>query len=496
MSVPLVPIRRGPSLLTQLSMALIVVAGVLLAWLLLIVGPTTGHALAEFGSATLRESAATMREVSTSMTGQSSQVLIDLIAHNTTARERALADLPLETLGGDVAAIRAAVLREDAERSARQRRNVEVLAAEMQRRAERDMQRRLDELADVRAAREAGFVRDLNGGLLTLLAVTLMVLLLVLGLGLHRLVVRPAQRLRSATRRVADGEATVDLPPAPRGELGELTRDFAAMVGELDGSRRALQHLADNLEAEVARKSRALESSHRQLAQAERLAALGTLAGGVAHEFHNVIGGIRGCADELSADEPDADRRETLAVITRAAERGVGIVRQLQRFAQQPVERRGRVDPAAIVTDALRLCEPAARRQQVHVERDLAAGLAVDGDADGLHQVFVNLLVNALQALPQGGTLTVRVHAAVAPDERVVVQVSDTGTGIPPEALPHVFEPFFTTRRDAADPAQRGSGLGLSVSYGIVASHGGRIEVESQTGRGTTFRVLLPRSQG
>lgn len=484
----------GRSLLVQLSLALVVVAGVLFGWLLLVIAPTTGEALSSFGTATLRESAETMREVSASLTEQSSKVLVDLITHNTTAREHALADLPLEALGGDVAAIRTAVLEEDGERSTRQRRNVEMLAAEMQLRAERDLQHRLDQLVDVRSAREASFVRDLHRTLIALLAATLLVLLLVLGFGLHRLVVRPARRLRAATRRLANGEATVDLPPPPRGELGDLTRDFAAMVHELAASRRALQQIADGLESEVARKTRELATSHQQLAQSERLAALGTLAGGVAHEFHNVIGGIRGCADELLADETDSDRRETLAVITRAADRGVGIVRQLQRFAQKPIEHRGRVDPAAVAADALRLCEPAARRQDVQIVRHFTDQLSVDGDADGLHQVLVNLLVNALQAMPSGGTLTVTVSAPATPSDRVLVQIADTGTGIAAEVLPHVFEPFFTTRRDATDPAQRGSGLGLSVSYGIVTAHGGSIDVTSEPGHGTTFRLLLPRS--
>ena len=475
-------------LTARLLLALVSIAVLLASWLLLVVAPGTGVALAAFSQQTLQESTETMREVSGEQIRQSSTVLIDLIQHTTTARERAMQDLPLEAYAGDVDAIRQAILREDADRSERQRRNVEVLANEMQRRADRHMHERLDQLSDVRRAREASFIRDLSATHLLLVALTLTTLLLMLAFGLHRFVVRPTLRLRATTQRIANGEQAVELPPPGRGELGDLTRDFGAMMAQLSASRLELQHLADNLEAEVQKKTRDLESSHRQLAQAERLAALGTLAGGVAHEFHNVIGGIRGCANELLSDEVDGDRRETLAVIVRAAERAAGIVQQLQRFAQNPSQQRREVDAVGLLNEALRLCEPAARRQQVEVTRDLPACCLVVADGDGLHQVFVNLLINALQAMPSGGRLSVHAHQ----ERDVVITITDTGSGIPSSALPHIFEPFFTTRADAPNPEQRGTGLGLSVSYGIVTEHGGQISVQSAPGEGTTFTLRLP----
>lgn len=478
------------TLAARLLFALTAVTVLLAVWLLLVVSPRVGTMLAEFGRATLVESTETMQDVSGEQTRQSSQVLIDLIRHTASARERALQDLPLETLGGDVAAIRTAIVAEDAERSRRQRRNVEVLASEMQRRADRDMNRRLDELATARSRREHDFVRDLTTTHLTLVAVTLLALLLVLGFGLHRFVVRPTLRLRAATQRVASGESHVDLPPPGRGELGDLTRDFGAMLAQLQQSRSELQHLADNLEIEVQHKTRDLQASHRQLVQSERLAALGTLAGGFAHEFHNVIGGIRGCTDELLQGESDGERRETLSVIVRASERAAGIVQQLQRFAQKPSHERASIDATAVLQEALRLCEPAARRQSVEIERTFYGDCSLTGDEASLHQVFVNLLVNALQAMPKGGTLTVQVRGE---QDEVAVLVSDSGQGIEPAALPHVFDPFFTTRADARDPAARGTGLGLSVSYGIVTEHGGSIAARSEPGHGATFEVRLPR---
>ena len=477
-------------LVWRLLLALGTVAILLAVWLLLVVAPGTGIALSSFSQATLQESTQTMRQVSGEQIRQSSTVLIDLIGHTATAREHALQDLPLEALAGDVDAIRTAILREDAERSARQRRNVELLATEMRRRADRYMHDRIEQLRDVRATREAAFVEDLSRTHLLLVVVALTTLLLVLAFGLHRFVVRPTMRLRATTQRIANGELSIDLPPPGRGEVGDLTRDFAAMIEQLRTSRRELRSLADNLEVEVQSKTRALETSHRQLAQAERLAALGTLAGGMAHEFHNVIGGIRGCADELRIDESDEDRRETLSVITRATERAAGIVQQLQRFAQKPSREHAEVDAIAVLNEALGLCEPAARRQKVAIEKQFFDACRLTADADGLHQVFVNLFVNALQAMPEGGTLWLTAQTS-GPD--VVITVRDSGTGIAESALPHVFDPFFTTRADANAPEQRGSGLGLSVSYGIVAEHGGQISVSSAPGEGAKFTVRLPR---
>lgn len=474
----------------RLMLALGSIAILLAVWLLWVIAPSTSVALSTFSEQARRESTETMREVSSEQIRQSSTVLVDLIRHTATARERAMRDLPLEAFAGDIDAIRSAILNEDANRSARQRRNVEVLAQEMQRRADRDMQQRLAKLSSSRAAREAAFVRELSGTHLQLVAVTLTALLLVLAFGLHRFVVRPTLRLRATTQRIANGERNVELPPPGPGELGDLTRDFKAMIEQLRASRSELQHLADNLEAEVHRKTRDLDRSHRQLAQAERLAALGTLAGGVAHEFHNVIGGIRGCTAELLTDEPDADRRETLAVIRRATERAAGIVQQLQRFAQKPSLARSEVDLGSVLDEALHLCEPAARRQQVEVVRHFQAACSIQADGDGLHQVFVNLMVNALQAMPTGGTLTVQTEVH---DNEVVITIDDTGSGIPGAALPHVFEPFFTTRADAQNPDQRGSGLGLSISHGIVSEHGGQISVHSVEGEGARFVVRLPK---
>ena len=492
---------KGPRLplSMRLTAALLVLVASFASVLLFYVVPRTTSAFLERGDTLLQEGSVTMRELAELQTIGIRTVLTDLIEHNADVRRRALQDLPLELLDGDVHKIRETIAAEDAQRSARQKDNVQMLSREMIRRADRRIDSDLAELAARQHAATMVFAQDLRQTQFVLIGSSLGVLLLVLGFGLHRYVVRPTLRLNRATQRVAGGDLAVDLPPPSNDELGDLARAFASMVVQLRDSRSELQRLAANLEHEVQRKTRHLEQtlaelrdSHQQLAQAERLAALGTLAGGIAHEFHNVIGGIRGCAGELLAEETVDDRRETLGVIQRAADRATGIVQQLLRFARRSVEKQGDVDLATVATDALRLCEPAARRQGVTIERVLPAGTIVRGDADGLHQVLVNLVTNSLQAMPSGGTLAVRIAADAG---GASIAVADSGIGIAAADLPHLFEPFFTTRTQAEDHTRRGTGLGLSVSYGIVTAHGGTITVESTPGHGATFTIQLPKAK-
>ena len=467
-------------------------AGVLLLWL----GPRTATAFERLGDDFLRQGSTAMRELAHDQSLQTHDLLVDVLRASAVDRERALAKLPVEALAGDAAALRAAIAADDARRSAHERQNVVALATARRTNVEAAIDARLRALDAAQAARTREFIADQRLGHLLLVAAMLVATLAALGGGLHRYVVAPAQRLRRAAQRVATGDLTPLAPPPPRDELGLLAHDFAAMTAQLRAAKADQERFADDLARQVAEKTAHLEralaelqASHAQLAQAERLAALGTLAGGVAHEFHNVIGGIRGCAADLAADEADAGRRETLAVILRAADRATAIVRELQRFARRSLDRRADCDLAGVLADALALCEPAARRQGVTVAREVAGGLVVHGDSDGLHQVFVNLFVNALQAMPDGGALRI---AAARDGDDVVVRVADSGHGIAAAHLPHVFEPFFTTKRDAREPGQGGSGLGLAVSYGIVAAHQGRIEVASTPGAGATFAVRLP----
>jgi two-component system NtrC family sensor kinase len=329
-------------------------------------------------------------------------------------------------------------------------------------------------------------------------------LVLFLGLGLYHAIVRPVRRLRQTTRAVQRGELSAEVAVHSGDEVGALAQDFVHMVDDLRASReevqcksRQLELLNEQLESEVDRKTRHLADTvedlrraQRELVHAAKMASVGTLAGGIAHEFNNVIGGIRGCASEALTDERDGERREPLEVILRAADRGTQVTRQLLRFSREPVGEKRPLDLETVLVEVLDLARMAARRGGVELEREIEGPLPLLADGGALHQVFLNLTTNAVQAMPEGGRLRVE---AVREGEEVVCRVIDEGVGIPPEHLDRVFEPFFTTKGAAEDAVSRGTGLGLSVSYSIVEGHGGRIEVDSREGQGTCFTVRLPR---
>ncbi|MBL7202212.1 MAG: cache domain-containing protein [Anaerolineae bacterium] len=275
---------------------------------------------------------------------------------------------------------------------------------------------------------------------------------------------RPIAELVDANRRLAGGEMEIRVAPVPgSGELPSLAHSF-------------------NLMAET------LQSTQEQLIQKEKLASVGQLAAGVAHEINNPLGTILLLADVLYKECPEEDpKREDLRMITEQARRCKGIVFDLLSFARQ-----NRV--MAQETDLNRLIASAAAEEStkdaykgIRIVQDLAPRLPIiQADPDQLRQLLVNLMSNAIDAMtPEGGSLTIRTRI---PDrQHVELIVSDTGTGIPDAVMPSLFTPFFTTK-----PPGKGTGLGLSIIYGIVKMHRGDIRVQSTEGEGTTFTVLLP----
>lgn len=233
----------------------------------------------------------------------------------------------------------------------------------------------------------------------------------------------------------------------------------------------------------------------RRAEEAQRLAAIGRLSAGIAHEFNNLMASLLLAARLVPDAEAHPDLRDLVDLVVRCATNGKAICGNLTAFARQQAP--GPLSPLRVedaIEAALQLMAPRCANVPWQLQRDFASeGRQVCGDGTQLEHVFLNLLLNACQAMREGGTLTVGTRYEAAPDGGfILATVQDTGHGIAPEHLPHIFEPFFTTRGSMATEESPGAGLGLSVCYGIVERHGGTISVVSKGGQGTTFTVRLP----
>jgi two-component system NtrC family sensor kinase len=217
---------------------------------------------------------------------------------------------------------------------------------------------------------------------------------------------------------------------------------------------------------------------------------VGQLAAGVAHEINNPLTTIGGFSEIVLRELPgDSPLRNDVQLILREAQRARDVVRRLLDFARHSEPHRNSVDLNELVRETVILMRSAASVRDIAIEEHYALELPwVSVDVNQFKQVVLNLLNNAAQAMPKGGTLLIRVGAAVRENRRgVEIKVKDSGVGIPRENLERIFEPFYTTKS-----LDEGTGLGLAVSYRIVREHDGVIEVESEVGKGTTFVVWVP----
>lgn len=277
---------------------------------------------------------------------------------------------------------------------------------------------------------------------------------------------------------------------------GKVVVTLSAAKPELDEGpfmkeeRRLIDTVAGEISLLIERKLLEKERARlqNQLMHADRLATIGQLAAGVAHELNEPLESVLGFAQLLrrATDLTDQTLRDTDRII-KAALHAREVVRKLVSFARQQTPEKVETNLNSIVSDGLYFLESRCTKAGIILARELAPTLpSVTADPVQLHQALVNIVVNAIQAMPLGGTLTVRTHS----DERNVwLSVEDTGIGMSDEVLKNVFTPFFTTKTSG-----QGTGLGLSVVHGIVSSHGGSIRVESKPGRGSLFEIQLPLS--
>jgi signal transduction histidine kinase len=225
-----------------------------------------------------------------------------------------------------------------------------------------------------------------------------------------------------------------------------------------------------------------------QLSQAEKLSSIGLLAAGVAHEVNTPLAVISSYAQMLSKQlQGDETKSALLDKITRQTFRASEIVTNLLNFSRTSGAELSEVDLNRVILDTLSLIEHQFKSAKIQVERELAPRLGmVQGNAGRLQQVFLNLFLNARDAMPEGG----RLRVATQNGESVTVVISDTGMGIAQEHMNRIYDPFFTTK--GGNGEKRGTGLGLSVTYGIIQEHAGKIRVESSPEQGTTFYLDFP----
>jgi signal transduction histidine kinase len=279
-------------------------------------------------------------------------------------------------------------------------------------------------------------------------------------------------------------------------ELEQLYQNEQMLLADMENSYNELLHTLSEL-----------ERRDEQLRRSGRLSALGELASGVAHDFNNLLAGILGNIQLLLLDEADVERRRMMAVIEQAAQDGATTVRRIQEFARKSEpQAEETVNLIDVIDGALAITRPRWHNlgqregRTIQVRREVRAPLLVTGNAAELRELLINLIINAIDALPNGGDLTLRLidridranGAERASGERrmAVLEVSDSGVGIPTGLHERIFDSFYSTK-----PADKGSGLGLAMCRQIAARHNGRIELHSAAGQGATFRVVLPLAQ-
>jgi two-component system NtrC family sensor kinase len=336
---------------------------------------------------------------------------------------------------------------------------------------------------------------------LHIIGISLGVILLIsvsVGVLLQRLIYLPLKDLESGVEKLASGRRDPDIPVRNDDEFGHVASSFNAMTKALNDSRRELEELVQTLELKIEERTQELRVAEAEIARGEKLASVGVLAAGIAHELNNPLTGVLTFTSLLRRKMPDgSEDAEDLDLVIRETRRCAAIIKRLLDFAREKVPVKGWFDLNQVIEETIRFTDRPASLRQIEITADLDPGLPqVWGDADLIKQIVLNLLVNAQQAIEAQGSIRVatRPYMAKAPAKpgvealpMVEIVVKDSGCGIPEANLQRIFDPFFTSKE-----VGKGTGLGLSVSYGIVKAHGGRINVESVVGEGSTFHILLP----
>lgn len=321
---------------------------------------------------------------------------------------------------------------------------------------------------------------------------------LLLSYLIHRMIYLPLKDLDDGASRLAEGDLEYTIPVRSKDEFGQLAGSFNSMTKALRKSRVELEDWGRTLEQKVEEATRELHKAQAESARSEKLASVGLLAAGIAHELNNPLTGVLTFSHLVRKNLPDGSPdAEDLDLVIRETKRCASIIRRLLDFSREKTPEKTFCNLNVIIEDAVQLIAQPAQVLDISIATDLDEKLpAVWLDENLIKQVIMNMLVNAEHAIEGGGQITIKTRLLTAGEcpesieeaqETAEITITDTGCGIPQEDLQRIFDPFFTTKG-----VGKGTGLGLSVSHGTIEAHGGTIEVESTVGKGTEFRIYLP----
>jgi len=322
----------------------------------------------------------------------------------------------------------------------------------------------------------------------TVLALLCVILLLVILYFSTTRIINPLQRMVVATQKIAKGDLSHKVEVKSSDEIGYLANSFNQMTADLKAANEKLIEWGKTLEKKVEERTKELTEMQAHLAQSEKLASLGKLAAGIAHEINNPLGGVLIYSHLLLEDtDKNSPHYENLKKIVKETSRCKDIVKGLLEFARPKEPETSLIDINEIVESSLAIVERQALFQNITIKKMYSSNLPrTVADSAQLQQVFMNIILNAAEAMDGNGILTL-ITSLTDDGTHIEVKFSDTGHGIRKEDKERLFEPFFTTKE-----VGKGTGLGLAISYSIIQKHQGTIKVQSQVDKGSTFTVKLP----
>ena len=320
------------------------------------------------------------------------------------------------------------------------------------------------------------------------MAILSVILLLVILFFITSSIIQPLQQMVTATKKIADGELDHKVNIIFQDELGQLAHSFNLMTENLRKANEKLIQWGKTLEKRVSERTEELKEMQDSLVRSEKLASLGKMAAGVAHEINNPLTSILiNTHLILEKLDNDAGVKENLNLIADETTRCSEIVKGLLEFSHQDPPEKEDADINDILNLSVDIIKNHVTFQNIKLNKKLSRDLPqIPIDSNKIKQVFLNLMLNAAEAMPEGGSLSITSRLS-ADKKYIEIEFTDTGLGIPEENINKLFDPFFTTKTG-------GTGLGLAVSYGIIEQHKGKIEVKSRQGQGSTFIIKLPTS--